>query len=46
MYLDRTQEGMRELEILKDMDDVNISSILALLAAHKSSKHQGIGEQN
>ena len=38
---DRVQEGMRELEQLKDKRDVNICSIMALIFAHKKCKSLG-----
>ncbi|PVD35924.1 hypothetical protein C0Q70_02893 [Pomacea canaliculata] len=34
---DRVQEGIRELDILKDKRDVNLCSIMALMFAHKKS---------
>ncbi|KAK2186994.1 hypothetical protein NP493_181g04009 [Ridgeia piscesae] len=36
---ERVQEGMRELDAMKDKQDVNLCSILALIVGHKKSKH-------
>ena len=38
---ERVQEGMRELDAMKDKQDVNLCSILALIVGHKKSKHIG-----
>ena len=38
----RIQEGIRELDVLKDKRDVNICSTMALMFAHKHS--QSVGE--
>lgn len=38
---DRVQEGIRELEILKDKRDVNLCSTMALMFAHKKSPNVG-----
>ena len=38
---DRVQEGMRELEMLKDKRDVNLCSTMALILAHKKSRSVG-----
>ncbi|XP_074652535.1 tetratricopeptide repeat protein 21B-like [Tubulanus polymorphus] len=35
---DNLQEGMRELELLKDKIDVNLCSLMALIIAHKKCK--------
>ena len=42
---DRVQEGMRELESLKDKRDVNICAILTLILAHKKARNVGKLEQ-
>ena len=41
MFADRDQEGIRELEVLKDMRDLNLASIMCLIFAHKKSKMVG-----
>lgn len=37
----RIQEGIRELDVLKDKRDVNICSTMALMFAHKHSQSVG-----
>lgn len=39
---DRTQESMRELDLLKDKRDVNLCSTMALILAHKKSRGVGM----
>ena len=38
---DRVQEGIRELDILKDKRDVNLCATMALMFAHKKSHSVG-----
>ena len=38
---DRIQEGMRELDFLKDKRDVNLCSTMALMLAHKKGNTIG-----
>ena len=40
-FLDRIQEGMRELDFLKDRRDVNLCSTMALMLAHKKGNTVG-----
>jgi tetratricopeptide repeat protein 21B len=40
-FVDRVQEGIRELEILKDKRDVNLCSTMALMLAHKKGNSVG-----
>lgn len=42
MFSDRTQEGMRELEQLRDKRDVNLCSVMALMLGHKKAKVVGM----
>ena len=42
VYAGRTQEGMRELEILKEKRDVNLCSTMALIMGHKYSQSVGM----
>lgn len=37
----RVQEGMRDLEVVKDKQDVNLAATLALILAHKKSRNVG-----
>ena len=39
--LDRVQESMRELDVLKDKRDVNLCSTMALILAHKKGRSIG-----
>ena len=41
---DRVQEGMRELEPLKDKRDINLCTTFALVLAHKKAKTVGLSE--
>ena len=41
VIVDRVQEGIRELEQLKDKRDVNLGATMALMLAHKKSKMVG-----
>lgn len=38
---DRVQEGIRELEPLKDKRDINLCTTMALVLAHKKAKTVG-----
>ena len=38
---DRVQEGIRDLEVLKDKRDINLCSTIALMFAHKRSSSLG-----
>lgn len=39
--VDRIQDGMRELDVLKDKRDVNLCSTMALMLAHKKANSIG-----
>lgn len=39
--VDRVQEGMRELDPLKDKADINLGATVALLYGHKKSRTVG-----
>ena len=41
IFLDRVQESMRELDVLKDKRDVNLCSTMALILAHKKGRSIG-----
>jgi len=41
-FTGRVQEGMRELDILKDKRDVNLCSTMALMLGHKHSQSVGM----
>jgi len=38
----RVQEGMRELDVLKDKRDVNLASTMTLMLGHKYSQTVGM----
>lgn len=38
---DRVQEGMRELDVLKEKRDINLCATMALMLAHKKSPSIG-----
>lgn len=38
---DRVQDGMRELDVLKEKRDVNLCSVMALMLAHKKAHSIG-----
>ena len=45
-FSDRIQEGMRELDFLKDKRDVNLCSTMALMLAHKKGNTVGRSPNN
>lgn len=38
LFIDRVQEGMRELDTLKDKRDVNLCATMGLILGHKRSR--------
>ena len=40
-HTDRVQEGIRELDMLKDKRDINLCATMALMFAHKKSHNVG-----
>ena len=45
-FIDRVQEGIRELEPLRDRQDVNVCALLALIMAHKKAATPGTTPHN
>ena len=42
LFSGRVQEGMRELDVLKDKRDVNLASTMTLMLGHKYSQTVGM----